>query len=68
MTDPTWRTTLRDKWRAEFGERFSAAEYEAALDEVELFRRYGERVAREPLDIGEMPFACLLPGAGSEAP
>ena len=61
MADAAWRTTLRERWRAEFGERFSEAELEGALNEVELFRRYGERLAQEPLDLGEMPFPCLLP-------
>jgi hypothetical protein len=61
MPDPTWRSGLRTRWVEEFGDRFTAQEYEQALDEVDLFRRYAERVAKEPLGIGEMPFPCLLP-------
>jgi hypothetical protein len=61
MTEAAWRDALRARWRAEYGERFTAQEYEAALDEVALFRRYGARIARESLDGGEMPFPCLLP-------
>ena len=61
MTEAAWRSALLGRWRAEYGERFTAQEFEAALDEVALFRRYGARIARESLDGGEMPFACLLP-------
>jgi hypothetical protein len=61
MDDPAWRALLRERWRTEFGQRFSSEELESALDEVALFHRYGERLAQEPLDLGEMPFPCLLP-------
>ena len=66
MTEAAWRSALRERWRAEYGERFTAQELEAALDEVALFRRYGARIAREALDVGEMPFPCLLPAGASE--
>lgn len=61
MTEPAWRIALRQRWQAEYGERFTAQEIDAALDAVELFRGYGARIAREPVELGEMPFSCLLP-------
>ncbi len=61
MSDPAFRAALLQRWRAEFGERFTAAEYESALNEVEIFRRCAERLRQESLDQGEMPFPCLLP-------
>jgi len=67
MTDPAWRSALRQRWQAEYGGRFTAEEIDFALDAVELFRRYGARVAREAVDPGDMPFSCLLPGGEPEA-
>lgn len=61
MADESFRAALRQRWLAEFGDRFTPAEYESALNDVELFRRAARRLAREPLDPGEMPFSCLLP-------
>ncbi|MFI5399501.1 MAG: hypothetical protein ACHQZQ_00415 [SAR324 cluster bacterium] len=63
MKEPAWRSALRERWLAEYGGRFTAQEIAAALDEVALFRRYGARIARESLDLGEMPFSCLLPAS-----
>jgi hypothetical protein len=64
MSETPQRAALRQRWLAEFGDRFSAAEYESALDDVETFRRCAQRIAREPLDQGEMPFSNLLPEIG----
>jgi hypothetical protein len=66
MTAEAWRSALQQRWREEYGERFTLQELEAALDEVVLFRRYGARIAGEALDVGEMPFPCLLPAAARE--
>jgi len=61
MADESFRAALRQRWLAEFGDRFTPAEYESALDDVETFRRGARRLAQVPLDPGEMPFSCLLP-------
>lgn len=61
MAETPLRSALRQRWRAEFGDRFTAEEYEAALDDVETFRRCARRIAREPFDIAEMPFSNTLP-------
>ena len=61
MSDSVWRAALLDRWRSEFGDKFTQQELESALDEVALFRRYGERLAQEPLELGEMPFSCVSP-------
>jgi hypothetical protein len=64
MAETSFRTALRQRWLAEFGDRFDAAEIESALDDVEMLRRCGERLARFPLELAEMPFSCILPSAG----
>jgi hypothetical protein len=61
MADPAFRSALLQRWQAEFGDRFTAAEYQSALDDVEMFRRCAQRLAEESVDLGEMPFPCLLP-------
>jgi hypothetical protein len=69
MADSPYRAALRQRWLAEYGERFSAAEIESALDDVDTFRRCAARLRQTPLDLGEMPFSCVLPPArGSGSP
>lgn len=64
MSETADRNALRQRWLAEFGERFTPQEIETALDDVEMLRRAAERLARFPLELGEMPFSCVLPAKG----
>jgi len=67
MTEAADRSALRQRWLAEFGDRFSAAEIDSALDDVAMLRRAAVRLASFPPELGEMPSSGVLPNpAGSD--